>query len=128
MWIRRGARLPRETWRRSHRQGIALSEGAANLLVGSELLTHHFARPDSDAVKKLGITDFLALLESPEGGKFVEACQYLNTANMEVERAEAATVAAVKRFLRFFKTDPSKKEMIFKHLVRFSGPFVFVCF
>ena len=38
---------------------------------------------------------------SADGKKFLEACKYLNTSNEDLERNEAATSTAVKRFLRF---------------------------
>ncbi|CAE7539565.1 unnamed protein product [Symbiodinium sp. CCMP2456] len=79
------------------RQGVALSEGAANLEVGAALLAHHISI-------------------DPE-----EACKYLNTANEDLERNDEATSTAVKRFLRFFTTDAGKKEAYFKKLARFSA-------
>ncbi|CAE7920692.1 unnamed protein product, partial [Symbiodinium necroappetens] len=39
----------------------------------------------------------------------------------DLERNEAATSTAVKRFLRFFTTDAGKKEAYFKKLARFSA-------
>ena len=56
-----------------------------------------------------------------DGRKFLDACSYLNTANTDIERDEAATAVAVKRFLRFLRTEPEKKEAIFRRLVRFAS-------
>ena len=39
------------------RQGLALSEGAANLHAGTELLQYHFADGAEDAKKKLGVAE-----------------------------------------------------------------------
>lgn len=76
------------------------------MLVGLELLQHHFGGEDPlSGVKKLGIAAFLGKLDAPDGKKFAKACQYLNAANTEVERSENATAQAVKWFLRFFTHD-----------------------
>ena len=103
------------------RQGVALSEGAANLEVGAALLAHHFSTDPETALRKLSIRDLLNEFNSADGKKFLEACKYLNTSNDDLERNEAATSTAVKRFLRFFTTDAGKKEAYFKKLARFSA-------
>ena len=102
------------------RQGIALSEGAANLEAGAQLLQHHFTEGVDLALKKLGIEDFVNGLETDDGKKFLEACHYLNTAQEEVERSEEATGKAIKRFLRFLTTEPNKKEATFRKMLRFA--------
>ena len=103
------------------RQGVALSEGAANLEVGAALLGHHFSTDAEAALQKLSIRDLLKEFDSADGKKFLQACKYLNTSNTDIERSEEATSAAVKRFLRFFTTDAGKKEVYFKKLARFSA-------
>ena len=88
------------------RQGVALSEGAANLEVGIGALLHHFGReagPDTVRISKL-----LETVTSAEGKKFMEALAYLNTVN-EMERGQEATAKAVKRFLRYFSTEPKPR-------------------
>lgn len=100
------------------RQGVALSEGAANLEVGIGALLHHFGHEASpDAV---GISKLLETVTSAEGKKFMEALAYLNTVN-EMERSEEGTAKAVKRFLRYFSTEPKEKEKLFKKLLRFGA-------
>ena len=103
------------------RQGVALSEGAANLLVGAEILRHHFSNDMAGGLKKLGIQDMLALFEESEGKKFLEACDYLNAANAEAERSEEGTTQATKRYVRFMTQDAAKKEALFRKLARFGA-------
>ena len=104
------------------RQGVALSEGAANLQVGTQVLKYHFAGGDLAAgLKGVGIQDFLELMNTPDGQKFQDACGYLNTAGNEVERTEQATATAVKRFMRFLTKDAEKKEVMFKKMLRFAA-------
>ena len=50
----------------------------------------------------------------------MEALAYLNTVN-EMERGQEATAKAVKRFLRYFSTEPKEKEKLFKKLLRFGA-------
>ena len=64
-----------------------LSEGAANLQAGAQLLEHHFTEGPDLAAKKLGIHGFLNDMQTEEGKKFLEACAYLNTAQEEVDRS-----------------------------------------
>ena len=104
------------------RQGIALSEGAANCEVGAFLLQYHFAdRAATEGLKKAGIEQLLKALQSPEGKKFLESCHYLNTAHTDVDRSEAATTQAVKRFVRFFTADRADKEVAFRQALRFAA-------
>ena len=103
------------------RQGVALSEGAANLHAGAELLQYHFADTAGDAKQKPGIADLLSLLDTGDGKKFLEACAYLNTSNAEIDRTEEGTAQAVKRYLRFFRGEPDKKEVLFRRLARFAS-------
>ena len=88
---------------------------------GAGLLQFHFGPEAAPAAEKLGIKDLLELLGETDGRKFLQACEYLNTANDGVERTDAATATAAKRFLRFFRADPKKKEALFKKLVRFAA-------
>ena len=104
------------------RQGIALSEGAANCEVGAFLLQCHFAdRAAPEGLKKAGIERLLQALQSPEGKKFLESCHYLNTAHTDVDRSAAATTQAVKRFVRFFTADAADKEVAFRQALRFAA-------
>lgn len=113
------------------RQGVALSEGAANLQVGAELLQHHFGTGSEDGsmtaekamegLQKVGIEGLLQQLASADGKKFQEACQYLNMSNPLAERSEKATAQAVKRYLRFLTKDSGAKEAAFRRLARFSA-------
>ena len=111
------------------RQGVALSEGAANLQVGLGVLEHHFgeAAAAGQGQAKLGIDKLLAELGKPDGAKFLEAIAYLNGGN-EMDRSEAATATAVKRFLRFFTADSVAKEQSFKKLLRFSARLYLMAF
>ena len=103
------------------RQGVALSEGAANLEAGAALLGYHFVKDPKAAIQKLGIQELLDEFDSAEGKKFLEACRYLNTSNEDLERNQDATSQAVKRYLRFFMSQEGKKELCFKKLARFAA-------
>ena len=97
-----------------------MSEGTANLAVGSELLKHHLTDQEADPAK---VRDLLALLVRRTARSFWRpvASGYLNTANAELDRNEAAKATTVKRFPHFFREDPQKKEAIFRHLARFAS-------
>ena len=103
------------------RQGIALSEGAANLQVGVGVLQHHFNQSAEEGIQKLGVGKLLEQMDAPEGRKFLEALEYLNTAVEGQDRAQEKTAQAVKRFLRFFKQEAEAKEKLFKKLLRFGA-------
>ena len=103
------------------RQGIALSEGAANFEVGAGALQHHFGEDAGAGLKKVGIQPLLEQFQTANGKKFLEACAYLNTANTEVERNEGATAAAVKRFVRFLTHEHAEKEAAFRKLLRLTA-------
>ena len=103
------------------RQGIALSEGAANFEVGAGALQHHFGEDAGAGLKKVGIQPLLEQFQTANGKKFLEACAYLSTANTEVERNEGATAAAVKRFVRFLTHEHAEKEAAFRKLLRLTA-------
>ena len=103
------------------RQGIALSEGAANFEVGAGALQHHFGEDAGAGLKKVGIQPLLEQFQTANGKKFLEARAYLNTANTEVERNEGATAAAVKRFVRFLTHEHAEKEAAFRKLLRLTA-------
>ena len=102
------------------RQGVALSEGAANFEVGLLMMKELFSKDTAEGMQKSGIKACVDLLEAPHADKFLEACRYLNTAHEE-SRTEEATVRAVKHFLRFLTHDVSTKEAAFKKLARTAG-------
>lgn len=103
------------------RQGVALSEGAANFQVGAGVLQHHFAEGHGSGLAKTGIESVLELLDTPDGRKFLQSCAYLNAGNSDVDRSEAETTVAVRRFLRFLTTQTAEKEAAFKKALRFSA-------
>ena len=85
------------------------------------MLQYHFGQGDvATGLQKTGITDFMALLKSPDGKKFGEACAYLNASTVDVDRTEEGTTTAVKRFMRFLTTQPEQKEAIFRKMLRFA--------